>query len=139
MFFLDRMPWMSAYIAMEHGFSSFGVRNLAVASSVGVGPTIVLHLNHEQPWTVAETADVAKNDFTFNTTAELIEAYRIHPLVLRNYYYEVRGTHTMFSTLIYLGINNLIRCVVPFLRLHAYSHCKLCQRTFRLALLTSTT
>jgi len=96
---LATIPPNSVFISMEHGLSSFGIRNLDYVHSIDAlevaaldpehvlvktVPDVILHLNHEQPWI---TSDPSHIDFTFDSTEELAEAYSRYPLVLRNYYY----------------------------------------------------
>lgn len=83
---ISLLPSQSVFIAYEHGFSSFSIYNLEhLKRKTGKGPAVVFHLNHEQPW---EFKNKNSLDFTFSTLDGLISSYALHPLVIRNYYYQ---------------------------------------------------
>lgn len=78
-------PKQSIFLTHEHGSSWFGIRNMATLKRVvGVGPTIVFHVNHEQPWQISNKSS---DDYIYSSTKELQESYEIHPKVFRNYFY----------------------------------------------------
>lgn len=86
---LKRLPRNSIFFAMEHGFSSFGAQNVKTAfRQLRCAPQIILHINHEQPWTFQNFSFTNVSDFIFSTADELVDSYEEFGTVLRNYYYE---------------------------------------------------
>ena len=94
LFMLSILPPCSIFIAMEHGFSSFGMRNLnSAALQFGLQSVIIFHINHEQPWIVdAHTREKETNgimyDFIFDKVEKLAASYSRFKLVFRNYYFD---------------------------------------------------
>jgi hypothetical protein len=80
------LPMQSILVCHQHGLSSFNLRNMAILKNMtGVGPTVIFHLNHEQPWYFKDTASW---DYTFDSSDALVASYSTYPLVIRNYFYK---------------------------------------------------
>lgn len=82
---IQLLPPRSIFISHEHGVSSFGILYLEQLKKLGIGPRIVYHMNHERPWNTLDHRDM---NYIYNSTQGLIHSYKMHPLVLRNYFYE---------------------------------------------------
>eukprot|EP01040_Poterioochromonas_malhamensis_P005359 gene5359-5746_t len=83
---------------MEHGPSSFGINSFDMLRDYDIGPVILYHANHEQPW-ITNLHD-NQLDYTYSTIHDLQTAYSKLLVVIRNYYY---APLTPFSQ--YLPIN----------------------------------
>lgn len=83
---LSILPKRSIFLCFEQGSNVFGLRLLThTKEKLGIGASVIIHLNHEQPW-VTEPYD--HPDFIFQTLKEVKDSYIKHPYVFRNYYYE---------------------------------------------------
>lgn len=87
--FMQSLPRLSIFFLFEHGLSSFGLKNLQIAMESGnVGPFILFHINHEQPWMNIPDVKSTSWDALYPSTKHIVEAYRAHPAVFRNYYFD---------------------------------------------------
>jgi len=88
---LSKLPRKSIFVSYEHGKSGFPLRNLEIARKYSRMETAVIyHLNHERPWmTISNEGETTNTlDHIYESVDQLIESYSLHPLVLRNYYFE---------------------------------------------------
>ncbi len=83
----------SIFVSYEHGFSSFGLKLLEKMKKLGFGPTVVMHLNHEKPWSHTSGDSL---DYIYESPEQLAASYNLHPLVLRNYYFESLTPHSYY-------------------------------------------
>jgi hypothetical protein len=88
----------SVFVSYEHGFSSFGLNDLQSMKSLGYGPQVVYHLNHEKPWTNGDHKEDSL-DSLYSSTDKLVASYQLHPLVLRNYYFDQLANHSHYLPL----------------------------------------
>ena len=77
------------FVSLEHGDSAYGIKALTSIEELNPHlelhmPRVLIHLNHEQPW----TTDQNSQDFTFDSVRSLKDAYSKFSLVIRNYYFE---------------------------------------------------
>lgn len=110
-YFLSALPPTSIFLANQHGPSYISVKHLGLLrEKYSIGSSIVLHMNHEQPWKVGRR----DYDYTFDSVSQLVDCYKQFDLVLRNYYYEpLLATSIYFPTgpsryHVVLGLNNSI-------------------------------
>ena len=103
---LTLLPSKSVFVSFEDGPSSFGIYNLAftrVKLGISYAPSVVLHLNHEQPWitqaNVEETAIDRPNSLVWSQD-DFKYLYTVAPVIIRNYYYE---PYTTLSSYVPLG------------------------------------
>ena len=79
-------PPKSILVANQHGVSRFGTGELVQLKLFGVNnPAVVLHLNHEQPWSVAD--ELGGNSLSL-APESVGTLYTQFLLVLRNYYFK---------------------------------------------------
>lgn len=97
-FYLSLLPKKTIFVSMEHGPSSFGINSFDMLRDYDIGPVILYHANHEQPW-ITNLHD-NQLDYTYSTIHDLQTAYSKLLVVIRNYYY---APLTPFSQ--YLPIN----------------------------------
>ena len=82
---LSILPKKSIYLCFEQGSNVFGLDLLTLSrKQFGIGPTIIIHLNHEQPWIIERNHP----DYIYSTIQEVKEAYMKNNYVFRNYYYQ---------------------------------------------------
>jgi len=96
---LSKLPRRSIFVSYEHGKSGFPLRNLEIARKhTSMQTAIIYHLNHERPWmTVSKEVGTTNTlDHIYESVDELIESYKLHPLVLRNYYFGPLLKHSYY-------------------------------------------
>ena len=110
-YFLSILPSESIFFANQHGPGYINVKQLgALRETHGIGSSIVLHMNHEQPWKLNQI----DYDYTFDSTNQLVDCYKQFALVVRNYYYEpLLASSVYFPTgpskyHVVLGLNSTI-------------------------------
>lgn len=82
---LSILPKKSIFLCFEQGSNVFGLKLLSLSrKQFGAGPTIVIHLNHEQPWVMESNHP----DYIYSTIEEVRDAYMKNNYVFRNYYYQ---------------------------------------------------
>jgi hypothetical protein len=82
---MKHIPIRSIVVSLEHGYG-LGIRILDQIKKLdNTGPSVVIHMNHEQPW---QFFDQSSLDYLYDDIESLVDTYSLHPLVLRNYYYE---------------------------------------------------
>lgn len=94
---LSQLPPKSIFLSYQHGHSSFGIVPLRQTQLMyNLTPTVVFHLNHEQPWLTPSSTTDNSLDITYNSTLELMEAYSHFPHMFRQYYYTALLTTSQY-------------------------------------------